>query len=99
LRAVGEGIAAIRSVAADASVSGTGTIEGFSFASDGCLEVTGLSDNGEHVLPLECVNCTDFENVQRWTLDIDGTGARGRRVRVRNGRLCIVPKGISLSFR
>ena len=99
LRAAGEGIAAIRSVAADASVSGTGTIEGFSFASDGSLEVANLSGNGEHVLPLECVDCTGFENVQGWTLDIDGIGARGRRARVRNGRLCIVPKGISLSFK
>ncbi len=100
LTADGDGIGAISSISVDASGDGTGTIDGFALSGAGILEVENLPRiQGETGLPLVFTNCTGAENISAWTLDVNGAGARGHRVRIRDGRLCIMPKGTVVNIR
>ena len=88
----------IRSLRVDSA--GAGTIDGFTFAENGTIDVaiaavpqTGIA------LPGTYVNCTGLGNVARWGLKVDGTPSRRYRVKVRDGSIYLVPRGINVSFK
>ena len=99
LTADGEGITLSR-LSVDATGVGTGTVDGFTFAANGTLDVTGLAASGDVVeLPLRVINAPGLENVQRWSLVRNGVADTSRWIAVRGDRLLICPKGTALYFR
>ena len=80
--------------------AGAGTLDGFAFAQgDSCtLDVTLDADESKGVtLPGTYVNGTGLDNVAGWGIKVNGR--RGYRAKVVDGKIILVPKGISVSFR
>ena len=86
----------IRSLKVDSSDAGT--IEGFTFAQNGTIDVTNPPDNSSF-LPGTYVNCSGLENVSGWTLKVDGMANAKCKVIVRNGKLYFAHPGFVLTFR
>ena len=79
----------------DASTGGT--VDGFTFAASGTLEVVGF-DGQMNELPVTFQNKAGLENVQDWT--VTGAGVPlGTKVKARDGRLRLVPPGTTLILR
>jgi hypothetical protein len=79
------------------AATGGGTIEGFSFAQSGTIDVTGW--DGSHAeIPLNFVNATGLANVSGWNLKIGGD-ASSRRFAVTETGIRLMARGINLSFR
>ncbi len=97
LTADGEGVT-LSSLAVDAA--GAGTVDGFAFAANGTLEVTGLPASGEAFeLPLTVAHATDLANVAGWSLMRDGVADTSRWIAVRGNKIAICPKGTALYLR
>ena len=82
-------------------VNGTGTIDGFTFASEGVLEVASENLGREPVdMVFNITNCTAFANLEHWT----ATSSIGRRSRLRirvtgENSVRVLPRGIAISIR
>ena len=88
----------IKSLRVDAS--GAGTIDGFSFAESGTIDVV-LGDNTSKpvALPGTYMNCSGMENIANWTIKFNGAKFAGYRAKVNNGTITVVPRGMMISFR
>ena len=82
--------------------AGAGTMDGFTFAANnGTLDVVSGMEIPPYgaILPGTYVNCEGFENIAGWNLKMNGDTSRKYRIKVRGGHICIVPRGISVSFK
>ena len=88
----------IKSLRVDSA--GAGTLDGFTFAENGTIDVVfGDGVPRPVVLSGTYTNCTGIENVAGWNVKLNGSRSYGYRAKVVNGTITIVPKGISVSFR
>ncbi len=89
----------IHSLKVDAA--GAGAIDGFDFAQDCALDVVSAEELPLRglALPGTYVNCEGLDNVAGWSVKVNGTKSNKYRVRMRGGQVCIVPRGINISFR
>ena len=94
LEAIGEVVlSSIKIDAADA-----GTMDGFSFAEKGELEIENLESGGT-VAGL-FTNATDLANLKKWTLSVNGGGSGGKMLVVNaDGTLKVIPRGFMFSVR
>ena len=78
------------------SKDGNGTIDGFTFDDGGAISVeVGSSFSGRLEIPVQFVNCSNMKNLEKWTLSIDGSSSRGRKLRVQNdGTVAVEPPGM-----
>ena len=79
------------------SANGGGTIEGFSFAGSGTLDITDWAGSYDEI-PLRFANATDFANVSGWSLKLDGENSSRKFVMTENG-VRIKPRGTMFSIR
>ena len=75
---------------------GAGTIEGFSFAANGELEIDDLA-SGEKGLSVSWGDCTNLNNVAGWNV-VSGGKRYMRRIIVTQNGLRVLPKGISITL-
>lgn len=79
--------------------NGMGTIDGFTFAADGALEVLNASDAADIALPGNYVNCTGQDNLQDWSLTVNGKPTMKRQLVNVNGVLHLIKRGSLLIVR
>ncbi len=95
-RLVSRGGGTIRGLTID--MNGAGTIENFSFAENGTLNVVNPpKDSG--VLPGAFVNCSGIGNISGWGVKIDGSPTDKCFIRIRGDRIYIVRRGFVLVYR
>ena len=72
--------------------AGGGTIDGFAFAEDGTLDVTGLAPGGGSsvTIPVAFANATGLGNVSGWMLALDGVPTRKKS-------FAVSPSGITVN--
>ena len=88
----------IRSLKVDSA--GAGTLDGFSFAGNGTIDVVfGNGVPRPVVLSGTYVNCKGLENIAGWGVKFNGSRSYGYRAKVVNGTIAIVPKGMTVSFK
>ncbi len=90
----------IRSLKVDSA--GAGTIDGFTFAANGTIDVTiSGSVPQDTLLPGTYVNYRGLENVARWDLKINGSQAGTKKyvVSVRDGAIHLLRRGFIVYFR
>ena len=79
---------------------GNGTIENFTFAENGVLDVAVARIRSATVLPVTFLNCKNVQNLAKWTLKIGGKNTSRHMLKVSaSGEVEILPPGIILSFR
>jgi hypothetical protein len=78
--------------------AGAGTIDGFTFAENGTIDVSNPPDDSSF-LPGTYVNCSGLENVSGWALKVNGTANAKCKVIVRNGKLYFARLGFVITFR
>ena len=77
-----------------------GTISGFTFASNGVLDVAGLRPGiGMVKVPVNLSGCSSAANIAKWTLLTGGNTTRNRIGRVADDGITLMPPGITVSFR
>jgi hypothetical protein len=90
----GDGECTISSLRIDAA-NGAGTIDGFKFAESGTLEIVNYEKTSAAVeLGLVFANAEGVGNLAKWTLN--GANLGGRKLYLRNGKLAIVPDGLTV---
>ena len=91
-------VAELKSLKVDSA--GAGTIEGFSFASQGMLDVMySGSKQGTVVLPGTYLSCSGMENISGWRLKVNGAESNSYRIKARNGRIALVLRGMFITVR
>ena len=80
------------------AATGGGTIEGFSFADEGVLDVTGWEGSMEEI-PLSFVNSETFAKVGDWTLVLDGLPTKRRGFTVSSTGITLKPVGTAVIIR
>ena len=80
------------------AATGGGTIEGFSFADEGVLDVTGWEGSMEEI-PLSFVNSETFAKVGDWTLALDGLPTKRRGFTVSSTGITLKPVGTAVIIR
>ena len=78
--------------------AGAGTIDGFTFAENGTIDVID-APREPTFLSGTYVNCSGLENIAGWTLKIDGTVNAKCKVGVRDGKLYFTRPGFIVTFR
>ena len=79
---------------------GAGTLEGFTFAASGTLDVVHDGKVRNVVdLPGTYVSCSGFENLAKWTLKINGEPTSKVHAEVVDGKVRIYPDGMMLTVR
>ena len=78
--------------------NGGGTIDGFAFAASGTLDVVNYTRDTD-VLPATFTNVTGLENLENWTLRIDGTPKPRYAISVSGGKVRIFRPGMAFVFR
>ena len=87
----------IRSLKVD--VGGAGTMDGFTFAETGTINVL-IDDMSQPIeLPGTYVNCIGLENVARWNIDVKGNRTRKFIPKVVDGHIRLRLRGFVSSFR
>ena len=77
-----KGPVVLKTLTADASGAGNGTVKGFTFAAAGVLDVKGLAAvPGRLDIPFTFDDCAGIENISKWTLTVDGAPALKCRAR------------------
>ncbi len=80
--------------------SGAGTIDGFSFASSGTLDAVLDGAGTESLeLPGTYVNCSGMEGIAGWNLKVNGSPSGKYRIRVNDGKIRLVIKGVVISIK
>jgi hypothetical protein len=75
-----------------------GTVDGFSFAESGELNVKNVSENG--VLGGTFLNSTDLGNLKNWSVSVNGSPMPGKMISVsESGALSLVSRGLVFSVR
>lgn len=98
LTLAGGGAVEISSLKVDASSGGT--IDGFSFSADGSVEVVNAPRGIDVVvLPVVFENAAVLDNVERWTLTVNGSATAAKRLAVSGARLVLLPRGFVFSVR
>lgn len=96
-RLVSRGDVEIRGLTVD--MNGAGTIENFSFAENGVLNVKNITRKGGD-LPGAFANCTGASNIAGWTLKVDGKETSRMHIAVSpSGEIRVVPDGMMLIYR
>ncbi len=91
-----EGDVTIKSLEVDVTKP-AGTIDGFAFASDGSISVSGISSlQNAIVLPVNIANVAGTPNFSGWTVRV---GGRKGRIAYVGGHLIASPLGIVVNFR
>lgn len=85
----------------DGDVTGFGTIRGGSCAANGIVRVTyaDTAPTGTYALPLKFENTSGLQNVETWTLWINGRQSRKHLAVTVDGLLAVKPNGMVLIFR
>lgn len=78
--------------------SGAGTIDGFSFAENGTLDVIGVDKSGRVELPGAYANVSGFDNIASWSLTVDGEATR-RKIKVEGNTIVLVNPGMRVILR
>ena len=92
-----EGPNAVTIKALTLSGAGGGTIDGFSFAAEGTLDVTGLPNGTSAVtVPVTFANATDLGNMSRWAFCLDGAATAKMRFDVSANGITVRPIGFTL---
>ena len=75
--------------------AGGGMIDGFAFAEDGTLDVTGLAPGGGSsvTIPVAFANATGLGNMSGWTLTLDGVPTRRKSFTVSPSGITVNPVG------
>ena len=95
-----KGPVVLKTLTADASGAGNGTVKGFTFAAAGTLRVTGLgAPVGRCEIPMALEGCTGLENVSKWTLLVNGAPTRKYRARASAAGVSIFSTGTQIYFR
>ena len=89
--------AVVSSVAIDAADAGK--FKGITFTAEGNLSITGSIAPGGTPMPAVFEDVQGLENLSGWTLSVNGRTSRIYKAAVSDGRLLIIRKGISVSFR
>ena len=92
---VGSHGSTLSSLAVD--VADAGTIQGFAFAAEGTLDVTGTVGPGGAELPMTFTDVEGLDNLSRWTLTVNGRS--NYSAKVSGGRVTIFRKGFAVIFR
>ena len=79
------------------AATGGGTIEGFSFAQSGTIDVTGWNGSHEEI-PLDFVNAPNLSRISGWNLKLGGV-ASSRRFAVTATGVRLLERGLHLSIR
>ena len=88
----------IKSLKVDSA--GAGTLDGFTFAENGTIDVTFADAFPQTaVLPGTYVNCEGLENVAGWDIKVNGSPSRKYRASVKDGAITFVVRGLTISFR
>ena len=84
----------------DASAS-AGTISNVVFAASGTLDVQNAETSiGVPLeLPGDFSGLTGVGNIAGWSVTMDGEACRSRKIKVKNGRLTLYPRGLGVSIR
>ena len=84
----------------DASAA-PGTISNFVFAASGTVDVLNaeLAEDGTVDLPGDYSHLEGVSNIAQWSLTLDGEICPSRFVGVKDGRLCILRRGLRVIFR
>ena len=94
LKAIGEVV--LSSMEIDAV--NAGTVDGFSFAESGELNVKNVSGNG--VLGGTFLNSANLGNLKKWSVSVDGSPMPGKMISVsESGALSLVSRGLVFSVR
>ena len=95
-----KGPVVLKTLTADASGAGNGTVKGFTFAAAGTLRVTGLgAPVGRCEIPMALEGCTGLENVSKWTLLVNGAPTRKYRARASAAGVSIFSTGTLICFK
>ena len=87
------------SLVVDAS-KGCGTVKGGSFPSDGTVQVENWTEGDKaKTMPFDLSGTTDPENISRWGVAVGGAVRSRWHVKYANGRLTVLPPGMTVSFR
>ncbi|MCQ2390033.1 MAG: autotransporter-associated beta strand repeat-containing protein [Kiritimatiellae bacterium] len=78
--------------------AGAGTLQGFTFAANGTLDVRNLPAGGM-ALPGTYLNCEGLENLANWQVSRDGTVSSRLHAYVRNGVIYVTTPGLTLNIR
>ena len=82
------------------SPHGNGTIEGFTFAESGVLDVAAEKISGVTVLPVTLQNCKNVQSMSHWTLKVGGIDAPRYKIKMSaSGEIMITPPGMIISIR
>ena len=92
-----EGAVTIRKLEVD--MSGAGTIDGFAFAADGTLNVTGEAGRGSIELPLTLDAIRGTPDFSGWSVKINGALRLSRSLEYKNGKLKVLVPGMSVIVR
>ena len=80
-------------------VSNGGALEGFVLPSSGCLSMDGLFDAQIVELPITFAGTEGLNNVCGWSLQLNGKLNTTRAIIVKNGRIFITKKGLTVIVR
>lgn len=92
-----EGAVTLKALEVDAT--GAGTVDGFAFAANGTINVTGSAGPGDIELPLTLSNVQGTPDFSGWSVKMGGTLRRSRKVEYKNGKLTVLGVGLSVIVR
>ena len=78
--------------------AGAGTLQGFTFAANGTLDVRNLPA-GSMALPGTYLNCEGLDNLANWQVSRDGAVSSRLHAHVRNGVIYVTMPGLTLNIR
>lgn len=81
------------------NAAGAGTMDGFTFAENGTLNVTAESFADSIDLPGTYVNCTGLGNIAGWSLELNGVSSRKFKPVVANGQIRLLLHGFAVTIR
>ena len=81
------------------NAAGAGTMDGFTFAENGTLNVTAESFADSIDLPGTYVNCTGLGNIAGWSLELNGVSSRKFKPVVVNGQIRLLLHGFTVTIR
>jgi hypothetical protein len=80
-------------------VGGAGTMDGFTFAENGTINVLADATSQLIELPGTYVNCIGLENIAGWDVEVNGNRTQKFTPEVVDGRIRLRGKGFTLIFR